>query len=57
MNKKKRDTIDNHIKKIISMSGELRLNAATGVHEIWVKKADLLPLLNKMIKELKEISK
>lgn len=57
MNKKEKNTIDKYVKKITKLSGDLIKNPLTGAHEIWIKKADLIPLLNDMIKELKENDK
>ena len=54
MKKKEQEIIDKYVKKITKLNGDLIKNAVSGAHEIWIKKADLIPLLNEMIKALRE---
>jgi len=54
MNKKEKDIVDKFIKKLSKLNGDLVKNALTGAHEIWIKKADAINVLNEMIKELKK---
>lgn len=53
MNKDEGQVVDKCVKKLSQLQGDLLKNPLTGAHEIWIKKSDMIKLLNEMVKELR----